>query len=198
MPIFGRKGVADALRRETEKMRKRFQRLQAERARLRDMATRTPTGIPVIGAGTTTEELVERLRILTAQWENHVMRARVAQTEAEIEAECRRLEDQIAEMEARLSEPINLELIAPIAGQTVTRGGTLDIQWNASGPLGERLRIGLMKRGRHLRHIGSELTSRGAFAWPVPANTPQADDYQISIQDPTSGLWSVSGKFKIQ
>lgn len=200
--FYRSKGVADTIQRENEDLKKKLAKLSAERAKIRDMAAKISAGIPtsIPGAKTSTEELVERVRIQTAYREQLALRARLAQMEAEMEAESRRLEEEIARREQQLTEPLSLTLTAPTSGQTVTHNTALNIKWESTGPVGDRLRIGLLKRGVPIRTISyGAPTKDESFSWkvPVPSELPVADDYEISIQDPASGLVSAN-KIKIQ
>jgi len=198
--LFGRESVGNALRLENAMMRKQLQKISAERTKIRDMAARIAIGIPASTPAGSAEGALERLRVLTAYRENLELRARIARDEAEMEAESQRLEQGIARMEQQLQEPLSLQLLAPTAGQQVKRGATLDIQWSFTGPIGARLRIGLLKNRVLFSAISyGASTDAGTFSWQqVPTNLPQANDYQVSLQDPTSGLSVVSDNFQIQ
>lgn len=197
--FFGRKSVASTLQGENAELRRRLQRLTAERTKIRDMAARIAAGIPAGTPASSGEGVLERLRTLTACRENLELRARIARAEAEMETESQRLEQEIARVEQLLQEPLALCLFTPRAGQQVKCGATLNIQWSSTGPIGARLKVGLLKRGVFLRSISFGVqTETCAFSWQVPTNLPPADDYQVSLQDPVSGLSAVSDNFQIQ
>lgn len=186
------------LEKKNKELRRRLAQLADKRAKIRDMVARISTGILTGTPTGSSEDLLERLRGLTVQRENLELQARIARAEAEIKAESLRLEQEITRVKQQLQEPLTLCLLTPTASQQMKRGATLNIQWSSTGPIGARLRIGFLKRGVLLRNISfGAPTDVGTFSWQIPIDLPPADDYQISIQDPTSGCSDVSDNFQI-
>lgn len=186
------------IEKENEALRRYLVQLAAERAKIRDMVARTSAGLPGMPASSGGEDPLERLQRLTVQRENLELQVRIARAETEIEAESQWLEQEIARLEQQLQEPLSLQLLAPTAGQQVDRGVTLNIQWSSTGPIGDRLRIVLLKRGILLQSISYGALNTGSFSWLVPTKNelPAGDDYEVAIQDPTSGL-SATNRVKI-
>ncbi|MBT9169425.1 MAG: hypothetical protein DDT19_02784 [Syntrophomonadaceae bacterium] len=188
------------LQRENARLREELRRIAAERAEIRDMAARAgiPTGTPTSSSSPSVgEDILTRLRRLTAQRENLELQARIARAEAEIETESQRLEQEIAQLEQQLQEPLTLCLLIPTAGQQVNRGTDLNIRWISTGPIGARLRIVLLKRCVLLTYISYSAPNNGTFPWQVPKDLPLANDYRIALQDPTSGLSATSEEFVV-
>lgn len=144
---FGRVHVADVLRRENARLRRRLQKIATERAKIRDTTIRISAGMSVGVEADSMEGLFDRLRTQTAHREQLALLEKIARAEAELEAESRRLEEDIERMEQKLQEPLTLNLLAPTAGQEVNQGATLDIKWESTGPVGDRVKIGPFKRG---------------------------------------------------
>jgi hypothetical protein len=188
-----------------EGLKKGLQRILAERAKIRDMAAGIPNSVGG-GIGLGAKELVERLRILTAHREQVALQTRIAQIEAEMKAEICRLEEETERAEQRFSDPLSLTLLTPVSdpitGQSVkvARGAKLDIRWDSTGPTGDKLRIGLLKGGIYLRGISFGAPIDGKiYSWQIPpgSNPPPANDYQVSIQDVSTGLSAISDSFQI-
>lgn len=95
-----------------------------------------------------------------------------------------------------MSEETKLVLTSPLLGDRVQHNQPLAIRWDAAGPLGDFLRIELLKRSFFLRKVAPDApTETGEFLWTVPREVPPAGDYQIRLFDGVTE--AVSPEFEV-
>lgn len=149
------------------------------------------------GQGKSMGELLEQLEALNIQKRELALRARITREMTQMEREAEVLEQQNTEMQEKLQQPLSLAVTTPTAGQDIRRGTRVNIVWQASGPVGERVRISLLKNGVLIKSISfGTPTGSGSFQWLVQSYST-GDDFQIAIQDPDSGIEAKSDLFKI-
>lgn len=196
---FGKPNIEGVLRAENGSMKKQIRRVEMERARIKDMSSGIAAGIKVKGVEGL-EGNIRQLRVQTAYKENLALQGKILRAENEVQAECQRIEEENEIMRQKLLEPLTLTLTSPFDSQVIKRNNELIVSWTATGPIGDRVRIGLMKNHNYITTISYGVkTAQGQLlpSWKVPQTLPPGKDYQISIQDPTSGLTQISQPFEI-
>lgn len=181
------------IRREIERLERKRRKLLSLLAKFQDLKKGLPTTFPEDFT-----DLVEQLKFHTLLHRQLKLQASIRRLETEIKNELQLLIEENTKLQQKLQEPLSLALVFPTGGETFNKGSTLEIRWRFSGVIGERLRIGLLKRGVLVRDISlGAPTASGGFSWLIPAEIPPGNDYQISIYDPTTTS-SVSKEFTIQ
>ncbi len=182
------------IRREIEKLERKRRKLLSFLAKIQDLKRGFPTIFPE-----DLTDLAQQLQIHTLLNKKLKLQASIRRLEAEIRNELQALIEENEKLQQKLQEPLSLALLFPKGGETFNKGSTLEIRWSGSGVIGERLRIGLLKKGVLVKDISlGAPTASGGFSWLIPAEIPPGNDYQISIYDLTTSLSSVSKEFTIQ
>ncbi|MFH1714004.1 MAG: GPI anchored serine-threonine rich family protein, partial [Candidatus Nealsonbacteria bacterium] len=139
-----------------------------------------------------------QLELASAKKNYYILMARTAQVNDELSGEIDRLVEDNCRREMELEQPISLTLTAPTAEQKVKIGSSLTVEWAYTGPIGEKLRITLLKSDAVSRIIAQNIDKTDlTFTWDVSERILPSDNYQVVVLDPMSGRSVKSDKFKI-
>jgi hypothetical protein len=181
---------------EVNRLKKAIDELQRKRAEISDLGREAAAGL-VIPETITEREKLEELRRLTVLKNYFTHQMKLRQLENQIDQEISELQEKVAEMEKKFSEPLSLNIIEP-QRNTVAQG-TLSVRWSSTGPIGDKLRVFLLKKGSQFRIISfGTPTATGCLEWRIPREVPPANDYQVALFDPATGLRAISEEFEIR
>jgi hypothetical protein len=120
--------------------------------------------------------------------------------EADANLAVRNLQKEIEKLRQSLSsvsQTPKITILSPQAGTKVKGGEKLEIKWQTTGFLGEKLKIILFKHGHYYREIITVQTDAGSYGWTISQNLSPDGDYQIVVWDPTTNAVAFSEFFSI-
>ena len=69
----------------------------------------------------------------------------------------------------------------PNGGENWEIGDSEDIRWESDAPQGQMVGIQLFRNSNYLRIIASQTSNTGEFAWIIPSDLTNANDYRVRI-----------------
>jgi hypothetical protein len=183
---------------EVKRMKKVIEEIQRKRAEIIDLGRQAAAGLllPETIAGTPGDKL-EELRRLTVIKNYLDYLAYLKQLENKIDQEVSKLQEEVEKMTNTVTESISLNIIEP--HKNTIAQGTIVITWTTTGPIGKKLNVYLLKRGKQFHIISHGTpTDAGCLEWKIPKHIPGGTDYQIALFDPSTAIKVISEEFEIK